>query len=150
MEAGESPEIFPRPDGFISTWVVLESTNVDPDGPSGGDPIMPYCYRLGKVCLAEAFGQIFGHSFECQESLGPPTSSIDAHMPAVLWDCARSVVLAKGYDKVIVHFEEDTPARIKEFWIRLGATFKAEMYELDLVNGRGGRVRRLKYRNLHP
>ena len=154
VEAGSDEENYPRPAGFISTWVVLEQAYADFEGsaPLAGRPPPHYWYEVvGKGCLAEAFGQIFGHSFEVWPP--PPDGApaeLEPNAAAILWDCARSLIWAKGYEKVITHFEPDTSDRIREFWIRLGAVKKFEGWELDLVNGRGGRVRRLKYRNLHP
>ena len=109
-------------DGYQTTVMVLEERPFHVDMEINRE--LRKFQPIGHACLSEAHGEIFGHDFE--------VASEDAHAASVLWDFARKVVLEKGYSRVAIHFEESTPERIKQFWLRLGAKKVCEVYHFEL------------------
>ena len=79
---------------------------------------------LGRGQLCSAMGQTFGHGWHVE--------SENARAAAVLWAYARSIVRDRGEEAVFLHFDDETPERIRQFWERFGAVKVLEIYRLEL------------------
>lgn len=95
-------------DGY-ETWVAILEDE--------GEPV-------GHLCLSRSMGQVFGHDTEVK--------SDDAHAAIRLWRFARAKAKEWGAEAVAVHFDDDTPDRIRQFWKDRGFEKVMEVYRGEI------------------
>jgi hypothetical protein len=79
---------------------------------------------LGVSYISYAMGQAFAHGTEMKSS--------SAKDLAVLFSAMRARLRERGFSKVALHFENDTPDRLRLFWSSCGAKKVLEVWEMEL------------------